>query len=845
MRQDIRWEHQKGTGRRRPRLPWKGGWYSCLLLFCGAMACVFSAYRQLCDMYGKIQALALPDGFWGYLALTASALAALYGSGKLKYRWLRLLPALLAGFGFYRYYAAHQLAVEDGSLYLARCYVTEFCRYHKYSIMFPLGVWEQAPGALLFWSLLLLVGLFVLAAAVRKYYLLLTLPLAVLIAGLLTGKAPGWGSVFVLLAAAFVLGAPWTSLPGRWYARTAQLAGVLCICIIAGQIFAVPAGRVVKLHDAAAEKQTALEDALLNLPVWELFEQDGTVSNQAPRTRGREVLSIWLSGEVTENIYLKDYAASHYENGRWSTQERAFSEAAAAWGMTVEEAGEQLLALSGVSGFFGNYKTDAGSSELAAVPWSRGYVINCKGIGTDAPLPYVSELPDGLSVHGDAAADKPWNLKCYSGELMTGVSRENPFLSDLQLFYLHDAMDAWYAGSYYYGTQEQQEGIWDWYGELAKRVYAKSPDFEGLADFTVRKLSEFGVYWSQEEIDDIWDTDSISDLNSRRLIFAEIVQYIMQHFGSYSLTLDPLPEGADPIDYFLTTSEEGYCVHYASAAVLMLQNIGIPARYASGYVVFPNDFKEAEDGGYEAVVTDQRAHAWAEIYLEDFGWVPLEVTPGFASTAAAEDEAEDAGGTKSAAGDSAENENGGIDKEQQREPAGAKESGDDSEESNTNTGKQDKDKDMDIAAADGGILDEELLGLPLRQWLYGFAGVLAAALVVWLMILLCRSYRRRQEELLRRELRSGQYKAAINRMNRRIYRRLCGRHLLGVVRIRDDESYRTALEKQCGAQEADVCKYMKLVNEAYFSGEEMHAEDAETVYGVYLVIRGKHIHRKK
>lgn len=590
MRQDIRWEHQKGTGRRRPRLPWKGGWYSCLLLFCGAMACVFSAYRQLCDIYGKIQAMALPRLFWGCIALAAACLAVIYGSGKLKYWWLRLLPAILAGCGFYRYYVNHQLAVEDGSLYLARCYLTEFCRHNKYSIMFPLGIWEQAPGALLFWSLLLLVGLFALAAAVRKYYLLLLLPLAVLIAGLLAGKTPGWGSVFVLLAAVLVLGAPWTSLPGGWYVRTAQLAGILCICIITGQIFAVPAGRVVKLHDAAAAKQTALEDALLRLPVWELFKQDGTVSNQAPRTTGRKVLSVWLSGEVTENIYLKDYAASHYENGRWSARERAFSEAAAANHLTDEAAGEQLLsmaydekfnvfdeehssALSDVFELSAYYETVVGSSQLVAIPQPRDYIIDCRGIGTDAPLPYVSKLPDGLSARGDAAADKPWNLKSYSGELMTGGSKENPLLSYLQMFYLYDAMDAWYAGSYYYGTQEQQPQaeIRDWYGALAEEAYTPAAASAVITDFAKEKMEELGFFYlSREEMDDIWDTDNASDLNSRRLVYAAVVQYIMQSFGSYSQKLPPLSEGVDPIDYFLKTSEEGYCVHYASAAVLLL-----------------------------------------------------------------------------------------------------------------------------------------------------------------------------------------------------------------------------------------------------------------------------------
>lgn len=835
MKREICWEDQNRKGRHRLRM--QGGWYSCLLLFCGAMACVFSAYRQACDMFVKIRLLALPERFWGCIALAAAFLAAVYGSGKLKYWWLRLLPMLPAGYCFYRYYEEHRLAVEDGSLYIARSYLTVFCRHYKLSMMFPLGIEEQAPGALLFWSLLLLTGLFILAAAVRRYYLLLLLPLAALIAGLSAGCAPGWISVLALLAAALVLGALRTALPDEWHVRTAQLAGILCICIIAGQIFAASAERVVKLHNTAVEKQTALEDALLRLPVWELFKQNGAVSNQSPGSSGREVLSIRLSGEATENIYLRDYAASHYENGKWTTDEQAFFEAAAAHDLTSEKAGEALLSMAYEADedmFDGKDGSDyyAGWHLEPASP--RDYIIECRGIGTSAPIPYVSRLPEKLDVSGDAAVKKPWNLKSYGGSLMLGGSRQTGLPEYLQTYFL---MDAWYLGGYSDSDQETQPElqIWDWYGDLAMEAYAKPVDSEIISEFTEQKARELGYYFHKDDRDIIWRADNASDLNSGRLVYGALVQYILQAFGTYSQKLDPLPEGADPIDYFLTTSEKGYCVHYASAAVLMLQDMGVPARYASGYVVFPDDFAEDADG-YTAVVTDLRAHAWAEIYLEGFGWVPLEVTPGYAggttSAAGGEENADDKKPTP-AGEDFAEDVIDSTGEEQ--EPDVPKKNEDGPDEQKNNTGKPDI--NTDTAPGDGGILDEELLGAALHQWFSRFAGLLAGAFAVWLIIFLCRSYRRRQEELLRRELKSGQYKAAINRMNRRIYRRLRRRHFLKGIRISDDGGYRFALERQYGVQKIDADAYMRLVKEAYFSGGEMCAEDAETVYRMYLVVR--------
>ena len=86
------------------------------------------------------------------------------------------------------------------------------------------------------------------------------------------------------------------------------------------------------------------------------------------------------------------------------------------------------------------------------------------------------------------------------------------------------------------------------------------------------------------------------------------------------------PVNEDPVEYFLFESQEGYCQHYASAAVLMYRLYGIPARYATGYVVLPDAFS-ARGEEYVAEVTDVSAHAWPEIYLENYGWVPVEVTP--------------------------------------------------------------------------------------------------------------------------------------------------------------------------------------------------------------------------
>ncbi|MBR5869006.1 MAG: transglutaminase domain-containing protein [Clostridia bacterium] len=81
-------------------------------------------------------------------------------------------------------------------------------------------------------------------------------------------------------------------------------------------------------------------------------------------------------------------------------------------------------------------------------------------------------------------------------------------------------------------------------------------------------------------------------------------------------------DDSDFVETFLFETHIGSSVHFASAATLMMRAAGIPARYAEGYLT-------TTGGSLGAVEIRQRdEHAWAEIYLEGFGWLPMESTPG-------------------------------------------------------------------------------------------------------------------------------------------------------------------------------------------------------------------------
>lgn len=105
----------------------------------------------------------------------------------------------------------------------------------------------------------------------------------------------------------------------------------------------------------------------------------------------------------------------------------------------------------------------------------------------------------------------------------------------------------------------------------------------------------------------------------------------------YTLSPGRLPQGRDFVEYFIYDNKLGYCSHYASAGVLMLRAMGYPARYVEGYSINRSDFMDSIyfyvdefDGGdsvVEVSVKDKNAHAWAEVYIDGFGWIPVEFTP--------------------------------------------------------------------------------------------------------------------------------------------------------------------------------------------------------------------------
>ncbi len=98
-----------------------------------------------------------------------------------------------------------------------------------------------------------------------------------------------------------------------------------------------------------------------------------------------------------------------------------------------------------------------------------------------------------------------------------------------------------------------------------------------------------------------------------------ITQYLRDNI-QYTKSVQPTPPGEDALVWFLFDSKAGFCNYYASAEVVLLRSVGVPARLAVGYA----------EGEYQPpdwrIVRQEDAHAWPEVYFPALGWVEFEPT---------------------------------------------------------------------------------------------------------------------------------------------------------------------------------------------------------------------------
>ena len=115
---------------------------------------------------------------------------------------------------------------------------------------------------------------------------------------------------------------------------------------------------------------------------------------------------------------------------------------------------------------------------------------------------------------------------------------------------------------------------------------------------------------------------TITDSSNNPYDKASAVQQYLNGL-KYNLEAKSPSRLGDETSVFLFEQKEGVCTDFATAMVVMLRSVGIPARLATGYV--PGEHKE---GTNTYIVRGRDYHAWPEVYFPGYGWIEFEPTPG-------------------------------------------------------------------------------------------------------------------------------------------------------------------------------------------------------------------------
>ncbi|MEI3611575.1 transglutaminase-like domain-containing protein [Pseudogracilibacillus sp. SO30301A] len=293
-------------------------------------------------------------------------------------------------------------------------------------------------------------------------------------------------------------------------------------------------------------------------------------------------------------------------------------------------------------GFVGSNYTSERWSDLDSKTYyeNRGlyYWLNKEGFNPLSQLSTINSMNEENKKIGEKVNVTINNLNGHSKFLYTPYELssdaeqfENVRLSDYSMI----------SSSQFFGDRsyryEINSELLVKYPSLANVIYQQNAN--ETIDHYVKNESHYNEYVYQHftklpsNIQNILEghIEVTSSDDENHVSYEEAIEFVRTYLYrtiTYKVNPTPLPEGQDFVVHLLENSQEGYATHFATAATLMFRYLNIPARYVEGYLVTPKDI-EGKDNFEKIELTGKNAHAWTEIYLDEIGWIPIEVTPPY------------------------------------------------------------------------------------------------------------------------------------------------------------------------------------------------------------------------
>lgn len=543
-------------------------------------ASAFDLLFLLTSVYGLLFLLHSMSGVWFHLWLTLLA-STIPGILLWFLRRLKKTKALWSCFSIlmaacFASLAVLELRTQLGGIWAVLTGTSEAARM-------------EVTGAALFLATLISLAVFLLELIFRTHWPMYLLTTLALLAFPLLGTDPGIPAVFLLFAFQIAFWA----INGALYKKRNRLSGreqrpksgkikaaaVLLSGVFLASLLAVQ-WNAAYFFQAAYGAEGFLQRTIKQISGIVDSPNDGTVSRGNLYPAGTEQLEVRTDQMPTETLYLKGFSGGEYNYGEWqpADDETVFEQMrqnTLHWGQWGDL----------ISGLYDSMYFVMNSVMQRREPLeARNLWVQRQESVREWYVPYYG-MWDRRNGRRDNSTDNGYHYQYYER-------------SEIQIDWQNIPENYELNRDWYYDIQGA-------YLKEIEEAYTSVPE-ENLPRLV--QLCEENPAETPEQA-------------------TALILSVLQNGASYTQTPGLFPMNQDPVEYFLFEGQEGYCQHFASAAVLMYRLYGIPARYAAGYAVFPSMFTQQEDGIYLAVVTDESAHAWPEIFLEDYGWVPIEVTP--------------------------------------------------------------------------------------------------------------------------------------------------------------------------------------------------------------------------
>ena len=380
------------------------------------------------------------------------------------------------------------------------------------------------------------------------------------------------------------------------------------------------------------------------------FHQPGRVSNMAPKFEDKPVMEVTAYQIPDDTVYLRGYVGDYYKNGSWKTYDSSdFVSAMQEVDSSLKEqtAGQQVQNILAYTQSYYTYYWDTiyrvkyfdEKDPYAYLPY---YTLASYYQDERQPAEVLMDGDRTVLRNGNDVLEVDGTIRnsmshiymnaLFTADLADGAYVDrNETLSESEVNEIIENMNSWrydLAGFNSKLPEDEWAFIKKYNKYTEKYTYVPEnltrirelgnqleAEYErDYSDFVDNRFTENGTYY-----DNIYN---FKEIYAVYLVKRELAKC------NYNLDLDNVPWGQDVTEHFLFDTKEGFCQHFASAGTLLLRQMGIKARYVSGYAVSTSEFKKDSGGNYTAEVLDNQAHAWTEIYIDSVGWVPVEMTPG-------------------------------------------------------------------------------------------------------------------------------------------------------------------------------------------------------------------------